>query len=88
MDKAHLSAAPFSEHIRFFSKDVFEAFLATAGFVPRAREFFFPERFTDTRFRAAQTLGGLVNSLGLHRQLPALLALGFLYACDRATNSI
>jgi SAM-dependent methyltransferase len=87
MDKAHLSATPFSEHIRFFSKDVFEAFLVAGGFVPRQREFFFPDRFTDARFRAAQSLGGLVNSLGLHRQLPALLALGFLYACERTGAS-
>jgi SAM-dependent methyltransferase len=86
MDKAHLSAAPFSEHIRFFSRNAFEAFLGAGGFTPVVRDFFFPHRFTDSRFRAAQSLARLVTSLAIHERLPALFALGFLYVCDRTRD--
>jgi SAM-dependent methyltransferase len=83
MDKAHLSKDPFSEHIRFFSRDVFESFLDAGHFVPRAREFFFPDRFSDSRFRLAAPLAQLVVGPRLHERFPGMFALEFLYVCER-----
>jgi methionine biosynthesis protein MetW len=83
MDKAHLSSAPFSEHLRFFSRDVLESVLFAVGFAPMAREYFFPERLTDGRFRFAGWLARAVTMPRLHERLPSLFALGFLYACRR-----
>jgi SAM-dependent methyltransferase len=84
MDKAHLSSNPFSEHLRFFSRDVFESFLAAGGFRPCARDYFFPDRLTDARFRAAQWLARAVTGPRLHERIPTLFALEFLFACERA----
>jgi SAM-dependent methyltransferase len=86
MDAAHLAKDPFSEHVRFFSRSVFESFLARGGFAPRVREFFFPERFSDTRFRVAAPLARLVGVPRLHERLPGLFALEFLYVCARVAG--
>ena len=82
MDKAHLTTAPFSEHLRFFSRDVLERFLQGGGFAPRTREYFFPDRLTDARFRMAGWVARAVTAPKLHERLPALFALEFLYTCE------
>jgi methionine biosynthesis protein MetW len=87
MDKAHLTASPFSEHLRFFSQGVLERFLADGGFVPCTREYFFPDRLTDARFRLAGWLARAVTAPRLHERLPALFALEFLYCCERSERS-
>jgi SAM-dependent methyltransferase len=83
MDKAHLTASGFSEHLRFFSRDVLEGFLRAGGFAPRVREYFFPDRLTDARFRAAGWLARAVTAPRLHERVPTLFALEFLYVCER-----
>ena len=82
MDKAHLTAAPFSEHLRFFSRDVLERFVANGGLKPVERCFFFPDELTDTRFRAASWLARAVTVPKLHERVPSLFALEFLYTCS------
>jgi SAM-dependent methyltransferase len=82
MDKAHLSGTPFSEHIRFFSREVLERSLASARLSPVARHFFFPDRLTDARFRASGWLANLVTAPRLHERAPALFALAFLYESE------
>ncbi len=82
MDKAHLTTAPFSEHLRFFSREVLERFLADGGFSPVTREYFFPDRLTDARFRMAGWLARAVTAPRLHERLPALFALEFLFTCE------
>lgn len=83
MDKAHLSAEPFSEHLRFFSREVLERFLSDGGFSPLERRFFFPERLTDARFRVGPWLARGVTSLRLQERAPTWFALAFLYVCER-----
>ncbi len=83
MDAAHLSKAPFSEHIRFFSRRVLESFLDAGHFRPVAREYFFPDRFSDARFRVVAPLARLIAAPRLHERLPGAFALGFLYVCSR-----
>ncbi|HEY2518156.1 MAG TPA: hypothetical protein VGI39_45110, partial [Polyangiaceae bacterium] len=85
MDKAHLDAEPFSEHLRFFSHEVFEKCLSEHGLAPVERQFFFPDRLTDARFQAAPWLGRLVTGPRLHERIPSLFALEFLYACEPVT---
>jgi SAM-dependent methyltransferase len=87
MDTAHLTNAAFSEHIRFFSREVFESFLAAGGFAPRVRKFFFPERFSDARFRLAAPLARLIGAPRLHERFPGAFALEFLYVCERIEAS-
>lgn len=84
MDKAHLTRATFSEHIRFFSLPVLEGFLASGGLVPVARHYFFPDRLTDARFRGAAWLARAVHAPRLHERVPSLLALSFLFVCAPA----
>jgi SAM-dependent methyltransferase len=83
MDTAHLTNVPFSEHIRFFSRNVFESFLSAGRFAPRTREFFFPDRFSDARFRLAAPLARIVGAPRLHQRFPGAFALEFLYVCER-----
>jgi len=83
MDKAHLSAEPFSEHLRFFSREVFERFLVDGGLPPVERLFFFPDTLTDARFRAGAWLARGVTGLRLQERVPSLFALEFLFVCER-----
>ncbi|HZU82494.1 MAG TPA: class I SAM-dependent methyltransferase [Polyangiaceae bacterium] len=82
MDKAHLDGARFSEHLRFFSRQVLEQALGAAGFRPTARDYFFPERFGDARFRFIPGLAQLVARPRLHERMPSMFALAFLFACE------
>lgn len=81
MDKAHVSGSAFSEHVRFFSLDVLERSLRAGGLSPIARHFFFPDRLTDPRFRAAGRLARAVTVPRLHERAPSLFALAFLFEC-------
>jgi hypothetical protein len=49
-------------------------------------EFFFPERFSDTRFRVAAPLTRLVSVPRLHERLLGLFALESLYVCARVAR--
>ncbi len=84
MDTSHRTSELFSNHIRLFSKSLFERFLASASFRSIEKHFYFPEEFTDSRFRLPGGLAKLVRVPGLHRRLPSLFALGFLYVCVKA----
>ncbi|HEX8794292.1 MAG TPA: class I SAM-dependent methyltransferase [Polyangiaceae bacterium] len=84
MDKAHLGGHPFSEHLRFFSRDVLERSLRDARLRPVSRDFFFPRQLTDGRFRAAPWLARAVTAPRLHQRMPSLFALAFLYECAPA----
>ncbi len=84
MDTAHRSGELFSEHIRLFSKRLFETALAHAGLRPVFRRFYFPDSFTDSRFRLAGPLARLFTATRLPRVCPSLFSLGFLYECARA----
>jgi len=84
MDTSHRSDDLFSNHIRLFSKGLFERFLAGSGFRVREKHFYFPERFSDSRFKFAPKLARAVTGPRLHERWPAAFALGFLYVCDRS----
>ena len=83
MDTSHRSDELFSNHIRLFSKRVFERLLARAGLRVLERHYYFPERFSDSRFRAPPWLARVVTKPALHERWPSALALGFLYVCAR-----
>jgi SAM-dependent methyltransferase len=81
----HREGELFSNHIRLFSKDLFERFVATNGFRVCERHFYFPARFSDSRFKLAPSLARLVTAPRLHERMPGLFALGFLYVCEPVT---
>jgi SAM-dependent methyltransferase len=74
----------FSNHIRLFSKDLFERFVDASGFRVTERHYYFPSRFSDSRFKLAPSLARLVTAPRLHERWPELFALGFLYVCERS----
>ncbi len=84
MDTSHRSNGLFSEHIRLFSRRLFEATVARAGFSVTSRHFYFPDAFTDSRFRVAGSLARVFTATGIHAIWPDLLSLGFLYECVKA----
>jgi SAM-dependent methyltransferase len=83
MDTSHRTAELFSNHIRLFSRDLFERFLA-GTFRPTERHYYFPERFTDPRFKLPGGLAKLVTAPRLHERAPSVFALGLLYVCEAA----
>jgi len=86
MDTSHRSNDLFSEHIRLFSRRLFEAAVARAAFSVKSRHFYFPDAFTDSRFRLAGSLARVFTATGIHALCPGLLSLGFLYECVKATG--
>jgi SAM-dependent methyltransferase len=82
MDTSHRTAELFSNHIRLFSRALFERFLSPKFRVVE-RHFYFPPRFTDPRFRLPASLAKMVTGPRLHQLLPSIFALGFLYVCDK-----
>jgi SAM-dependent methyltransferase len=80
-DTSHSSNEFFTEHIRLFSKRLFETVVARADFSVKSRHFYFPDEFTDSRFQLAGYLARVVTETGIHRLWPSLLSLGFLYEC-------
>jgi SAM-dependent methyltransferase len=83
MDVAHKNGELFSEHIRLFSKQKLETLLKNEGYVLLERHYYFPEAFTEDRWKHLQFLGNLVNLLRLPQIFPSLFALGFLYVCQK-----
>lgn len=81
MDVAHKNGELFSEHIRLFSKNKLETLLKNEGFVTLKKHYYFPEFFTEERWKCFQFAGSLVNFLRLPQLFPSLFALGFLYVC-------
>jgi SAM-dependent methyltransferase len=73
----------FSNHIRLFSKKLFERFIAANGLRITERHYYFPARFSDSRFKLLPSMARLVTAPRLHERWPELFALGFLYACER-----
>jgi len=51
MDVAHRENGLFSEHIKVFSQKKLELLLANSGFKVSARYFYFPDRFTEKKWR-------------------------------------
>ncbi len=82
MDTSHRMEDLFSNHVRLFSRALFERFVAANGFRVVERQYYFPERFSDSRFRLPAGLARLVTAPRLHEILPSAFALGFLYACE------
>lgn len=86
MDTSHRSDELFSNHVRLFSKALFERFISANGFRAAERYYYFPERFSDSRFRLPAWLARAVVAPRLHRLWPGLFALGFLFVCERAVE--
>jgi len=84
MDTSHRTSELFSNHIRLFSRDLFERFLASGRFAVHERHFYFPPRFTDPRFKLPASLARLVTGPRLQERLPSLFALGMLYVSKKA----
>jgi len=84
MDTSHRHDEMFSNHIRLFSKRLFERFVASLSLEVVERHFYFPERFTDSRFPLPTAINALVRGTHLHETVPSVFALGFLYVCKRA----
>ncbi len=86
MDTSHRERELFSNHIRLFSKRLFDAFLATVSFDIVERHFYFPPEFTDKRYRLPRQVNDLVRYARLPQAWPGLFALGFLYVCKPASR--
>jgi len=84
MDTSHRSEELFSNHIRLFSKALFERFIEVNGFRVVERHYYFPERFSDSRFKLPPWLARVVVAPRLHERVPSAFALGFLYVCGAA----
>ncbi len=83
MDTSHASSDMFSNHIRLFSKALFERFIASQSFAVRERHYYFPDAFSDTRFPVPSSAARLFRATGLPRLMPTLFALEFLFVCER-----
>jgi SAM-dependent methyltransferase len=83
MDTSHRGPELFSNHIRLFSKKLFEAFLATSPLRVVERHFYFPPRFTDPRYRVPSQVNSVVRAARLPQAWPGVFALGFLYVCEK-----
>jgi SAM-dependent methyltransferase len=84
MDTSHRGSELFSNHIRLFSKDLYEQFLATSPLEVTERHFYFPPRFTDSRYKVPSAVNVLVRRAQLPERWPGMFALGFLYVCKKA----
>jgi SAM-dependent methyltransferase len=82
MDTAHGADELFSNHVRLFSKSLFERFIDANRFRVVERHYYFPERFTDSKFRLPPWLTRVVTTPRLHERMPGAFALGFLYLCE------
>jgi SAM-dependent methyltransferase len=84
MDTSHHSDALFSNHIRLFSKSLFDRFVGANGLKVEERHYYFPARFSDSRFSLPPWFARVVTAPRLHERLPGALALGFLYVCSHS----
>ncbi len=87
MDTAHGAGELFSNHVRLFSKALFERFIDANGFRAVERHYYFPERFTDARLRLPAWMARVVTGPRLHERWPGAFALGFLYVCERDASA-
>jgi SAM-dependent methyltransferase len=81
MDSSHGAGDLFSNHVRLFSRALYERFLAPC-FRPVERHFYFPQRFTDSTFKLPGGLAKIVTVPRLQERLPNLFSLSFLYVCE------
>jgi SAM-dependent methyltransferase len=79
MDTSHREGDLFSNHIRLFSRALYEKLLASERFAVSERHYYFPARLSDSRYRLPPWLAQVVTTPRLHERLPELFALGFLY---------
>jgi SAM-dependent methyltransferase len=82
-DTSHHAKELFSNHIRLFSRGLFERFLRLEPFEIKERHFYFPEEFSDGRFPLPKNLARAFKATRLPDLLPGLFALGFFYACEK-----
>lgn len=82
MDTAHGDGELFSNHVRIFSKSLFQRFIDANGFRVTERHYYFPERFSDARYRLPPWMTRMVTAPRLHERWPSAFALGFLYVCE------
>lgn len=82
MDTSHEADEMFSNHIRLFHKALFERFIEAGGFRVAERHWYFPARFSDTRYPLAPWLTRIITLPRLHELWPSAFALGFLYVCE------
>jgi SAM-dependent methyltransferase len=82
-DTSHRSGELFSNHIRLFSRRLFERFLRLEPFEIRAKHFYFPDEFSDGRFPLPKNLAAAFKATRIPELLPDLFALGFFYACEK-----
>jgi SAM-dependent methyltransferase len=83
MDTSHHEGEMFSNHIRLFSKELFEQFLASEGFGAREKKYYFPEAFNDETQRLPKGLAKLVTVPRLHERWPALWSMAFFFVCEK-----
>lgn len=81
MDVAHRTAAPFSEHIRFFSEATLADLCRRAGLRVVERRYYFPDELSDVP--RAKWAAKLITAPRLHERVPSLFALGFLVVCEK-----
>lgn len=81
MDTSHHTDELFSNHIRLFSKGLFERFVVASGLTIDERHYYFPARLSDTRFKLPAWFARIITAPRLHERAPAAFALGFLYVC-------
>lgn len=81
MDKSHKDGRLFSEHLHVFSKSRLEALLESRKLNVTSRHYYFPSEFNEELYKRFQFAGNLVYGMGVHRVLPSLFSLGFLYSC-------
>lgn len=84
MDTSHHEDELFSNHIRLFSKDLFERLVRAGRLTIDERRYYFPERLSDSRFKLPPSFARIVTAPRLHERAPSAFALGFLYACSPA----
>lgn len=82
MDTSHAGGELFSNHVRLFSRALFERLLDTQRFRILEKHYWFPRRLGDARYRVPPWLAGAVTGPRLHERLPSLFALGFLYVTE------
>ncbi len=83
MDVAHKNNELFSEHIRLFSKNNFEKLIHLSGFSIKEKHFYFPQNFTEDKWKKYQWIGNLINKCKIPQLFPSLFAFGFLYVCKK-----
>jgi SAM-dependent methyltransferase len=82
MDASHQNGELFSNHIRLFSRALFDRFVTAGGLAIDERHNYFPARLSDSYFKLPPLLARLVTAPRLHELAPSAFALAFLYVCS------